>query len=119
MDERLEKALEFSNYLVTLSNQQRVLKEKFLSSCVFYTNGGSFTVSKELINFAHLLTTYPNKEVILVDDNNTPIQIKDITQFFSDIFNLYNKAVSSYYTEYTKLKQKRSVESLVQWHRAF
>ena len=29
MDERLSKALEFSNYMVTLNNQKRILKEKY------------------------------------------------------------------------------------------
>ena len=32
MDERLEKALEFANYMTTLNNQKRVLKEKFYES---------------------------------------------------------------------------------------
>ncbi len=29
MDERLEKALDFSNYMVTLNNQKRLLAEQF------------------------------------------------------------------------------------------
>ena len=29
MDQRLEKALDFSNYMVTLNNQKRVLTEQF------------------------------------------------------------------------------------------
>ena len=29
MDERLEKALDFSNYMITLNNQKRVLRERF------------------------------------------------------------------------------------------
>ena len=29
MDERLEKALEFSNYMITLNNQRNLIQEKF------------------------------------------------------------------------------------------
>ena len=35
MDERLQKALEFGNYTVTLNNQKKLLKEKFIDQCVF------------------------------------------------------------------------------------
>ena len=34
MDRRLEKALEFGNYMATLNNQKRLLKEKFLDQSV-------------------------------------------------------------------------------------
>ena len=39
MDERLEKALDFGNYSVTLNNQKRLLKEKFYDDCIMYQNG--------------------------------------------------------------------------------
>ena len=29
MDEKLEKALDISNYMITLNNQKRLLKEKY------------------------------------------------------------------------------------------
>ena len=51
MDERLEKALEFSNYMTTLNNQRRIIKEQFLENCVHYINGGKFSVNRELITF--------------------------------------------------------------------
>ena len=38
MDERLEKALEFSNFMVTLDNQLRNLREKFYQDTIFYHN---------------------------------------------------------------------------------
>ena len=46
MDERLKKALDFSNYMVTLNNQKRVLKEKFFENRIYYYNGGQFSVKK-------------------------------------------------------------------------
>ena len=52
MDERLEKALEFSNYMLTLNNQKRLLTEKYQEELLYFYNGCQFTVTKELINFA-------------------------------------------------------------------
>jgi hypothetical protein len=51
MDERLEKALDISNYMVTLNNQKRLLKEQYAENLVFYHNGGQFTITQELISF--------------------------------------------------------------------
>ena len=47
MDERLQKALEFGNYTVTLNNQKKLLKEKFIDQCVFYTNGYKFKINQD------------------------------------------------------------------------
>ena len=51
MDQRLEKALDFSNYMVTLNNQKRVLTEQFKQDIIHYYCGGQFTVTQELISF--------------------------------------------------------------------
>ena len=49
MDPRLEKALDFSNYMITLNNQRNLLHEKFLENCVHYINGGKFNITQELV----------------------------------------------------------------------
>jgi hypothetical protein len=114
MDERLEKALEFSNYMVTLNNQRRGLKEKFLNDCVFYQGGGSFTITKELINFCKLLIDQGNdEEVILIDDNDLPVEITDMKDFFLKITNIYFSATNSYFSEYQKLKSNRTIEKMM------
>ena len=51
MDERLEKALEFSNYMVTLNNKKRLLREKLHEDLVHYRNVCQFSITKELITF--------------------------------------------------------------------
>ena len=88
MDERLEKALDFSNYMVTLNSQKRVLKEKFREQTVFYHLGGQFTVNKQLMTFVSMLVEQGNDEdIVLVDDNETPIMVKDLADFQSEILN--------------------------------
>ena len=83
MDERLEKALEFSNYMTTLNNQRRIIKEQFLENCVHYINGGKFSVNRELITFCQTLRHNHQDDAIVIDDNETPIKIDDLQQSLS------------------------------------
>ena len=83
MDERLEKALEFSNYMTTLNNQRRIIKEQFLENCVHYINGGKFSVNRELITFCQALRHNHQDDAIVIDDNETPIKIDDLQQSLS------------------------------------
>lgn len=116
MDERLEKALNFSNYMVTLNNQKRVLKERFREQTVYYYQGGQFTVSKELMTFVSMLIEQGNDtDIVLVDDNETPIMVSDLSDFQSNILNTYFTAANEYHAEYEKLRKNRSVEKLVEF----
>lgn len=115
MDERLSKALEFSNYMVTLNNQKRVLKEKFREQTVYYHLGGQFTVTKDLITFVNMLVERGNTEdIVLVDDNETPIMVKDLEEFLSELMDTYFTAANEYHAEYEKLRKNRSVEKLIE-----
>lgn len=114
MDERLSKALDFANYSVTLANQKRALKEKYLADIVHYHNGGCFSITKELINFIKLqIDTGNDSGVVLIDDNDTPIEIADMNEFFDTVLNKYFTASNEFYTEYQKIRKNRTVEGLV------
>lgn len=116
MDERLQKALEFSNYMVTLNNQKRVLKERFREQTVFYYQGGQFTVTKDLMTFVGMLVEQGNDEdIVLVDDNETPIMVKDLGEFQAEILNTYFTAANEYHAGYENLRKNRSVEKLVEY----
>jgi hypothetical protein len=116
MDERLEKALEFSNYMVTLNNHKRILTEKFKEQTVYYFNGGQFTLSKDIITFVNMLVEKDNsKDIVLIDDNETPILVPDLEDFLSDIIDTYFRAANSYHTEYKELMNKRSIEKLAEY----
>lgn len=116
MDERLEKALNFSNYMITLNNQKRILKEKYKEQTVYYHAGGQFTVTKDLITFVNMLVERDNAEdIVLVDDNETPIMVENLENFLADIIDTYFTAANDYYAEYEKLKKNRSVEKLVEY----
>ena len=83
---------------------------------VFYHLGGQFTVNKQLMTFVSMLVEQGNDEdIVLVDDNETPIIVKDLTDFQSEILNTYFTAVNEYHAEYEKLRKNRSVEKLVEY----
>lgn len=115
MDERLQKALDFSNYMVTLNNQKRLLQERYAENLMYYTNGCQFSVTKELITFIGLLVEKGNTEVVLTDDNNIPTNINDLESFYEDITDVYFSASNQYFNDYQKLKTNRSVEKLIDY----
>ena len=113
MDQRLKKAIDFSNYAVTLSNQKRILNEKFKESCVYYFNGSQFTITQEIIGFCQALAH--NTSIILIDDNGIPVKIDNLLSFTADIIEIYTNASNEYLDEYNELKKSRSVEKLINY----
>lgn len=113
MDERLEKALDISNYMVTLNNQKRLLKEQYQENLVYYFNGGQFTITQQLISFCQSLVAMDQTGTILIDDNDLPVDIEDLQTFTSDLYSKYFEAANEYLVEYNKLKVNRSVESIM------
>ena len=113
MDDRLQKALDFSNYMVTLNNQRRLIHEQFLENSVHYLNGGKFSITRELINFCQTLITNNQSNTILIDDNNSPIEIENLQDFLDEILSIYFTNVNSYYNKFNEIKTKRSIQDLV------
>jgi hypothetical protein len=113
MDERLEKALDFSNYMTTLNNQRRIIREQFLETCVHYLNGGKFSVNRDLITFCHTLLQNHQTGCILIDDNDSPVEIEDLQKFLDDILNIYFTTTYDYFDKYNDIKKNRSVKGLV------
>jgi len=112
MDERLEKALDFSNYMITLDNQKRLLKEKYQEDLMYYHNGGTFTATKELITFCSSMESSQQEEIILTDDNNIPIKVTT-QEFLDGIRDTYFQASNKYYVEFDKLISNRTVEGII------
>jgi hypothetical protein len=116
MDDTLKKAFDIANYMATLSSQKHILKEEFHQNLIHYQNGGTFTVSKELINFVNTLLQLNNSEdVVLIDDNDQPTNIENLKEFFDTILDIYQQSVVEYYTKFQSLKNNRSVEGLVSY----
>lgn len=113
MDERLQKALDISNYMVTLNNQKRLLQEQYQENLIYYFNGGQFTITQQLISFCQSLIAMSQPGTILIDDNKTPIEIENLNDFSQELCSKYFEASNKYLTEYNKIKSNRSVESIM------
>lgn len=115
MDERLSNALKFSNYMITLNNQKKLIKEKFKEKTIYYSNGSKFTISQELINFVNFLVTKKINQFVLLDDNELPVKIENLEEFLENILDQYYASTNEYYNDYQKIKVARSVEKLVDY----
>jgi hypothetical protein len=110
----LEKVMSIANTMTVLANQKRALKEEFEQSLIFFFNGGSFKVTKELISFVHSIKIISNyTEFVLIDDSGTPIRIEDLDKFLMDIVHVYVASTNSYLADYQKLKNSKTVESIL------
>lgn len=114
MDERLQKALDFSNFMVTLNNQKRLIREKYDEDLLYFANGSQFTVSRELITFVGLMIDKDQETLILTDDNGIPSKVDDVNEFYDNILDVYFSASNEYFAKYEALKSNRSVEKLIE-----
>lgn len=110
MDSRLEKALEFSNYRISLFNQKENIKLKVDNILTYACNGGIFKASLDLVTFIKTIQDLGHTSVVLLDRNQNPIEINDLPKFQKDILSKYFEATNYYHSEYTKLRKTRSVK---------
>lgn len=114
MDERLQKALDYSNYMVTYNNQRRMFKEQFTENIHYFVNGSHFVISIELINYVSFLLNRGLEKTVLLDHNDNPVEIENLEEFLENIVDKYFLALNTYMTNINSLKNKRSVEKLVE-----
>ena len=115
MDEKIEKAFAVANYMSTLSNQRRVILEEYNQKLVYYTNGATFKVTPDLINFAKtILDIGHTADVAFVDANNYPVIIPDVQEFFDNAVGVYVEATNEYAAKFAELKNKRKILDIVE-----
>ena len=113
MDERLSKALEFSNFLETQNNQKRIFLAQYKENLIHYTHGHKFTATPELINFCRILVDTNQEQVVVLDDNEIPVLIPNIKEFVTELVGVYVFASRKYATDYEVIRKNRSVQGLV------
>lgn len=114
MDPKIQKAFEVANYMSTLATQKQVLKEEYYQNLIHYYNGGTFKATRELINFIEtLLSRGHDTDVVLMDDNDLPIEVSDLKLFSEDILSKYFEAINRFYHRYSNLKKSKSIERMI------
>jgi len=117
MDERLIKALDFSNFKLSLNNQKKLILNKLEDKLIIYENNGKFTANKETISYiACLVNNFTHKEqktLIILDDLNKPIKILDINKFLEKLIDIHTIATNEYYIEYEKISRSRNIKKLL------
>jgi len=116
MDERLKKALEFSNYRISLFNRKEDLKLAMQQQLTYAHNGGLFRIDQTLICFVKLVLDMDlDRPLVLIDSNGNPIEIKDKREFYDSILSRYFESTNLYHAEYSKLKRARTVNSIYEF----
>jgi len=114
MDERIEKAFAVANYMATLSNQRRLISEEFNQKLIYYTNGGTFKITPELINFTKtIIDSGYTDQVPFLDSNNFPVVIDNVTDFFDSILSSYMESLNEYSVKFSDIKSKRKIKDIV------
>jgi len=113
MSDRLEKALKFANYRHTLNNQRIQLKAKNKTLLTYSFGGGTFFIDRSLISFVDMLIKDGEESVVLLDQYELPILVEDLQAFKEEILGRYFESTNEYHADYTKLRQSRSVDKLL------
>ena len=94
----LKQVEEFSNLKTALDTKKRNAFEKAKNMLVFAYEGGLFTADSNTILFAK--THDAKRDLIMLDNNNTPIKIADLQNFISKAESSYYEAMNEYYKVY-------------------
>lgn len=116
MDERLEKALEFSNYTLTLNNQKRNIKNRVAQLQLVHHQAGVFIADQETIAFVKtLIDMEKTKDIVLIDSKDNPVRIGDLKELLDKLVDQYISATQEYDVEYQKLRKSRSIKTIMDW----
>ncbi len=114
MDEKIQKAFEVVNYMATLSNQRRLLAQEVDQKLIYYINGSTFKITPTLINFAKLMIDLKRDvDAVFIDDNDNPVVVADVQEFFDNITNQYFETIDNYSARFTTIKSKRKISDLI------
>jgi hypothetical protein len=115
MDDRLEKALDISNFQRVLKTRQTQLKLLMENRMKLLYQGGIFDVDPDLITFTNILIGMGKNSFIFIDVNDNPIFIEDLKEFLSQAYKKYVDALEQYYASYQKLGEARKIRKVLEW----
>lgn len=113
MDEKLEKALEFSNYQQTLQVQKENLKLRLEHMLIVKIENNIFGCNMELINFIQTCILNKYDSTIIMDSNNNPVKIENLDSILKQFLEVYFLAYEEYLEKYNDLKKARNVKKVI------
>tara|TARA_B110001454_G_scaffold217754_1_gene243856 strand:+ start:1847 stop:2194 length:348 start_codon:yes stop_codon:yes gene_type:complete len=115
MDQRLEKALDFSNYALTINNQKRNIRNRVAQLQIVHYLGGAFIADHETISFIKTLIDMKHKSFIIIDSKNNPITVKSLKELLEKLIDAYTTATAEFNIENEKIKKARNIKKIMDW----
>ena len=107
MEKNLENIIKRSDRALAVRIKKQVAKEKFSADITFGYSGGIFKISPDLITYVDFLCNRgKTTDVVLLDNNENPVLIKDLPSFLSDIVDKYIMATGKYQALYQDLSNE-------------
>jgi hypothetical protein len=112
MDTRLNDALAFANYRLTLQVQRQNIEARVNAALIVSYQNAIFTSTQTLISFVGLRVMRSDK--LLVEDNSgNVIHIENPNEFLTALLIAYDSAMELKQQELQKLKSARSTAKIV------
>ena len=115
MDERLQAALDFSNYTATINNQKRNAKNRFQQLQIVHHIGGVFVADHLTISFIKTMIDMGHTSGVLIDSKDNPINVKDFNDLLEKLSSAYFSATTEYEAEFAKIKKARNIKTAMDW----
>ena len=97
----MEDKISTANQMENFNNQLQLLKDKFVDSNILFYQGHQFTIKGDLLSLCKsYIDLHRTKDVVLLDDYQTPVLISDLTEFNDNAWHTYQTNLNQYHTEY-------------------
>jgi len=115
MDDRLERALDFSNFRLTLHNQKQSAKQRAENMLQVQYGNSLFKADQTLITFVQAMKAEGYSSFAVSDVHDNPVQIEDGGPFLEKLISAYASAMNEHIISHEKIKKARNIKRLVEW----
>lgn len=115
MDERLQKALEFSNYTLTLTNQKKNIRNRVAQLQLVHYKGGVFKADHETIAFVKAMIDMGNTNGFMIDTKENPVKILSYEELLEKLTSAYHSATNELAAEFEKINKARNIKKIMDW----
>ena len=110
----LSKFFEISKKMSSVALQKRIIFEEYDLNLFYFENNGVFKATKELISYIKCLKELSNDDsAIILDENNVPIKIEDLSVFLTSLIDTHIQANNRLFYQYQTLNNNNIIESVI------